>query len=97
MSASGFKQSAKSFIKNHPFWSGAYMGLLCLIIIGSLDEFFPGIIDLYFFIWMPILGVLTGYAAKLRGRSMAWSILFGIGLIIISILPIKEHKKHRGI
>ena len=91
----------KKYIKNHPFNSGIFTFLLLLIILtfisesfSTVDQFYEKNTEIFLLIWLIILGILTSYAAKLRGRSMLWGILFGIGLIIITILPIKNRIKN---
>ena len=93
------KSIIKRYIKYHPFNSGlslliAYLLIFTFVISPLLEKYMPsfdlGVI--YFLIWMPLLMIFTGYAARLRGRTGAWGILAGIGIIVIALLPIVRNK-----
>jgi hypothetical protein len=94
--------SVKNYIRNHPFNSGIFALILCFVTLAfisnespTFNQFYKENVGGFIVGWLIILGVLTGYAAKLRGRSMLWGVLFGIGLIIIAILPVWERKNEK--
>lgn len=86
----------ETFFKFHPLLSGS-ISFLGIILIGSIiffsyhisfaeepySEILRNSMVMFYF-------GLAAYCAKLRGRSMAWGFLLILGLIVISILPIKE-------
>lgn len=80
----------KNFIKNHPMISFFILLIPCSWVLYIPLKILEANDTMIVITWLLYLGVFTGFIAKLRGRSILWGLLCGIGLLVVWILPIKN-------